>query len=108
MSFNHTFKCPTVIVEMNQTGDVGDLNIFPCTVKGTKIRKSLRVKRHLTFAFILQFLRKFALKNSQATLYVFVANAFMPSSDALIGDLFDNFATGDKLVVNYATVNAWG
>lgn len=96
---------------MKIAGDAGDLNIFPYQMGKRKVKGVMQVKRDLPFAYIIQFLKRFGLKNpstTSATLYVFVVKAFMPPADAIIGDIYDQFSTDGKLVVHYATVNAWG
>eukprot|EP00850_Spirogloea_muscicola_P020285 SM000211S06655 [mRNA] locus=s211:122898:124147:- [translate_table: standard] len=57
------------------------------------------------FAKVVDFLLR---QLHRDTLFVYVNSAFAPSPDELIADLFNNFAVDGKLVVNYASSQAWG
>ncbi|KAL7748424.1 Ubiquitin-like protein [Sorochytrium milnesiophthora] len=57
---------------------------------------------------LIAFLRnELSLKKSDS-LFLYVNQAFAPSPDEVVGDLFECFAAEGHLVVNYCTTPAWG
>jgi len=57
---------------------------------------------------IIQFIKKYLKITSEGGLFVFVNQAFAPSPDQLIRNLYECFGSDGKLVLHYSTTTAWG
>jgi ubiquitin-like protein ATG12 len=67
------------------------------------------------FGAVTQFLRKLlkldasgSAGGSSSSLFLYLASAFVPSPDEIIGDLQTTFAVRDELVIHYSLQEAWG
>lgn len=83
-----------VVVLLKATGDAPILKQSKFKVNATD-----RVAK------VADFVRKNVKKGA---VYLYIASTFQPASDRLLGDLFDSYGTGGKLVFQYATTPAWG
>ena len=43
-----------------------------------------------------------------SSLFLYVNSSFAPSVDQPLGNLFDNFKTGNELIINYSLTHAYG
>ncbi|TXT13922.1 uncharacterized protein COLE_00115 [Cutaneotrichosporon oleaginosum] len=60
------------------------------------------------FQTVTTFLRKqLGFKNTDP-LFTYINGAFAPTPDDIVGNLFDCYQTGDRLIVNYSNTQAWG
>eukprot|EP00793_Prasinoderma_coloniale_P000625 PRCOL_00003774-RA len=83
-----------VVVLLKATGDAPILKQSKFKVNATD-----RVAK------VADFVRKNVKKDA---VYLYIASTFQPAADRLLGDLFDSYGTGGKLVFQYATTPAWG
>ncbi|KAJ3540979.1 hypothetical protein NM688_g6150 [Phlebia brevispora] len=60
------------------------------------------------FQAVIQFLRGRLGWNSGEPLFTYINLTFAPAPDDTVANLFNSFATEDKLIVNYSTTAAWG
>ncbi|KAK2079642.1 hypothetical protein QBZ16_002037 [Prototheca wickerhamii] len=60
------------------------------------------------FSKLVDFLRKRLGKDHVVGLFLYLREAFSPGLEERIQTLFDAFGVDGRLVVNYATVPAWG
>lgn len=70
-------------------------------------RDKFKVASKLTVGDMCEKIRT-ALSLDSDALSLYIASAFIPSPDTTIGDLYRLHGTGDRLIINYATVPAWG
>ena len=54
---------------------------------------------------VVDFVKKMVRREN---VFLYVGSTFMPAPDARVGDLFDCYGTGGKLVLQYALNMAWG
>jgi len=57
---------------------------------------------------VISFLRKQLKLAAADPLFIFVNSTFQPSPDDVVSELFKCFHQNGKLVINYATTQAWG
>lgn len=70
-------------------------------------RDKFKVAAGLTVGDMCEKIRA-ALGLHSDALSLYIASAFIPPPDATIGDLYRLHGTGDRLIIYYATVPAWG
>ncbi|PRP83365.1 hypothetical protein PROFUN_09393 [Planoprotostelium fungivorum] len=61
-----------------------------------------------TFKDVLLFLRKQLQVQAEDSLFLFVNGAFQPSAEESVGILYKCFHSGNKLIVNYSSTQAFG
>jgi len=54
------------------------------------------------------FIKSYLRLEGDQTLFFFVNQAFAPSPDQLIRNLYECFGSDGKLILNYSTTTAWG
>ncbi|EFJ27689.1 hypothetical protein SELMODRAFT_38956, partial [Selaginella moellendorffii] len=69
------------------------------------IQSEFKIDATEKFAKVLKFLRR---QVQQDNVFPFINQAFIPSQDEPVGDLYKNFGVHGKLIVNYAPTLAWG
>jgi len=57
---------------------------------------------------ILLFIKSYLRLEGDQSLFFFVNQAFAPSPDQLIRNLYECFGSDGKLILNYSTTTAWG
>ncbi|KAI6202820.1 Ubiquitin-like protein ATG12 [Aphelenchoides besseyi] len=85
--------------------------VFSIAVGGAPIlkNKSWKVDDSRTIAWIITFLKKELSLGPTDSLFVFVNQAFSPSPDHTVGDLYKSYSSASpKLTLYYSTTNAWG
>jgi len=60
------------------------------------------------FAFVQNNLRKRLQLKPTDALFLFINSSFVPNSNDTLGNLFENFKTGNELIINYCEEIAWG
>lgn len=61
-----------------------------------------------TVSDCIGFIRKYLKLNANLSIFLYVNQSFAPSLDQTIQNLFDCYETDKKLVLYYATTQAWG
>uniref|UniRef100_A0A1B6EZR5 Ubiquitin-like protein ATG12 n=1 Tax=Cuerna arida TaxID=1464854 RepID=A0A1B6EZR5_9HEMI len=57
---------------------------------------------------VIDFIRKYLKLDPSEHLFLYVNQAFAPSPDQIVHNLYDCFATDGKLVLYYSLGQAWG
>ncbi|GLJ10777.1 hypothetical protein SUGI_0134780 [Cryptomeria japonica] len=83
-----------VVILLKATGDAPILK-----------QSKFKIGANEKFAKVIDFLRR---QLHRDTLFLYINSAFSPNPDDTVIDLYDNFASDGKLVVNYACSMAWG
>ncbi|CAK8684212.1 unnamed protein product [Clavelina lepadiformis] len=101
-----------------QVPETGDVNVAKpqkivllfCQTGGAPIltKKKWQVESSRTIGWVNTFLRKTLRLEPNESLFLYVNQAFAPSPDRELGTLFDCFSANGKLVLHYATMQAWG
>jgi ubiquitin-like protein ATG12 len=60
------------------------------------------------FASVQSKLRKMLQLKPTDALFLFINSSFVPNSSDTLGNLFENFKTGNELIINYCEEIAWG
>lgn len=72
-----------------------------------KIQK-FSVRSELPVADLVINIKKLAKLQPSESLFLYVNQAFAPALDEKLATLFEVYATNGKLVLHYATTEAWG
>lgn len=59
-------------------------------------------------SYIHKFLRKYIKLSDGVSLFLYINQTFAPALDQTVKNLFDCFESDGKLVIYYATSQAWG
>jgi ubiquitin-like protein ATG12 len=71
-------------------------------------KKKWQVDENKTVHWIISFIKRYLRLEDNETLFLYVAQAFAPSPDQKIKNLYDCFGTDGKLVLHYSKTPAWG
>lgn len=66
------------------------------------------VNSSFTVADSVAFIRKYLKLDQSLSIFIYVNQSFAPALDQTIQNLFDCYESDKKLVLYYATVQAWG
>ncbi|XP_046394284.1 autophagy protein 12-like [Ischnura elegans] len=58
--------------------------------------------------WIMEFIKKYLKLDPSESLYLYVNQAFAPSPDQVVRNLYECFGTDGKLVLHYCKSQAWG
>ncbi|KAI6178102.1 Ubiquitin-like protein ATG12 [Aphelenchoides besseyi] len=102
-----------IVLAMSSTPetDPSKVTVLFKAVGGAPIlkNKSWKVDDSRTIAWIITFLKKELSLGPTDSLFIFVNQAFSPSPDHTIGDLYKSYSSAaPKLTLYYSTTNAWG
>ncbi|XP_033118465.1 ubiquitin-like protein ATG12 [Anneissia japonica] len=92
-----TIKKKKIDVLLKATGDAPIMKQKKWAVEPTK-----------TIAGIVDFVRKYIKCDPTESLFIYVNQAFSPSPDQTIKNLFECFGSDGKLVLHYCKSEAWG
>ncbi|EDO48009.1 predicted protein [Nematostella vectensis] len=71
-------------------------------------RKKWAVEGSKTVAYLIEFIRKYIRCEPSESLFLYVGQAFAPSPDQLVSNLYNCFGADGKLVLHYCKSQAWG
>lgn len=71
-------------------------------------RNKFQITATEEFHAVDTFLRAQLRLRRQDPLFIYCNSAFAPSPDQVLGSLFECFALGGELIINYSTTEAWG
>uniref|UniRef100_A0A2S2PS79 Ubiquitin-like protein ATG12 n=1 Tax=Schizaphis graminum TaxID=13262 RepID=A0A2S2PS79_SCHGA len=71
-------------------------------------RKKWMVEKEKTVASINDFLRKLLKLESSDSLFLYVNQAFAPSPDQTMNNLYECYNTDGRLILHYCKTQAWG
>lgn len=71
-------------------------------------KKKWAVEPEKKVSWIIEFIRRYLKLDTNETLFLYVNQAFAPSPDQIISNLFECFETDGKLVLHYCRTPAWG
>jgi ubiquitin-like protein ATG12 len=96
--------------EGSPTGHQDKVVILFKAVGNTPILKRSKAKISTSSQFreVIGFIRKMLKMKNDQSLFLYCNQAFCPSPDELVGDLYKTFGTEKMLVINYCTTAAWG
>lgn len=66
------------------------------------------VNASFTVSDTIKFIRKYLKLDNNLSIFLYVNQSFAPSLDQTIQNLFDCYESDKKLVLYYATTQAWG
>ncbi|BEI82881.1 hypothetical protein CcaverHIS002_0307490 [Cutaneotrichosporon cavernicola] len=67
-----------------------------------------KISANNKFHTVNSFLRKQLGFKAGDPLFTYINGAFAPTPDDIVGNLYDCFQTGERLIVNYSNTQAWG
>ncbi|XP_022080545.1 autophagy protein 12-like [Acanthaster planci] len=71
-------------------------------------KKKWAVDRTKKVSWVIEFIRKYIKCDPSESLFLYVNQAFAPSPDQEIGNLFECYGSDGKLVLHYCKSEAWG
>lgn len=71
-------------------------------------QRKFRVDDSKSVSWILAFVRQYLKMANDESLFLYVNQAFAPSPDCLISNLYDCFGSENRLVLHYSKTQAWG
>ncbi|XP_033630476.1 autophagy protein 12-like [Asterias rubens] len=71
-------------------------------------KKRWAVDQSKKIAWVIDFIRKYIKCEPSESLFLYVNQAFAPSPDQEIGNLFECYGSDGKLVLHYCKSEAWG
>ncbi|XP_031567514.1 ubiquitin-like protein ATG12 [Actinia tenebrosa] len=86
-----------VEVLLKAAGDAPIMKKKKWTVEGTK-----------TIAYLIEFIKKYIRCEPSDSLFLYVGQAFAPSPDQVVSNLYECFGADGKLVLHYCKSQAWG
>ncbi|KXJ27139.1 ubiquitin-like protein ATG12 [Exaiptasia diaphana] len=86
-----------VEVLLKAAGDAPIMKKKKWTVEGSK-----------TIAYLIEFIRKYIRCEPEESLFLYVGQAFAPSPDQIVSNLYECFGADGKLVLHYCKSQAWG
>lgn len=103
MSSNETQSSPTKVAP--EKIEV----LFRNTGNAPIMKKSKwNVQASWTVSEVTSFVRKYLNLDPNLSIFIYVNQSFAPSLDQTIQNLFDCYESDRKLVLYYATTQAWG
>ncbi|XP_050521991.1 ubiquitin-like protein ATG12 [Daktulosphaira vitifoliae] len=70
--------------------------------------KKWMVEKEKTVAAIIEFLRKLLKLEPTDSLFLYVNQAFAPSPDQTMKNLYDCYNTNGRIILHYCRTQAWG
>ena len=88
----------------------GKINLFLKATSDVPImrKKKWQVDETKTIHWVITFIKKYLKLDDKDTIYLYVAQAFAPSPDQQIKNLYECFGAEGKLVLHYSKTPAWG
>lgn len=71
-------------------------------------KKKWHVDENKTIHWVNTFIKKYLKLEDKDTIFLYVAQAFAPSPDQQIKNLYECFGSEGKLVLHYSKTPAWG
>ena len=71
-------------------------------------KKKWQVDESKTVHWIISFIKKYLKLDENETIFLYVSQAFAPSPDQKVKNLYECFGTDGKLVLHYSKTPAWG
>lgn len=71
-------------------------------------RKKWGVDPNKKVAWVIDFIRRYLKCDPSQSLFLYVNQAFAPSPDQEIRNLFESYGSDGKLILHYCTSEAWG
>ena len=89
--------CPKIEVHLLAVGDAPIMK-----------QKKYQVDGNKTVGWIAAFIRKYLNLNKNDALYLYVSQAFSPSLDQTVKNIYQCFGYDKRLVFHYSKGQAWG
>ena len=88
----------------------GKINLFLKATSDVPImrKKKWQVDETKTIHWVITFIKKYLKLEDKDTIFLYVAQAFAPSPDQQIKNLYECFGADGKLVLHYSKTPAWG
>lgn len=88
----------------------GKINLFLKATSDVPImrKKKWQVDETKTIHWVITFIKKYLKLEDKDTIFLYVAQAFAPSLDQQIKNLYECFGADGKLVLHYSKTPAWG
>ena len=88
----------------------GKINLFLKATSDVPImkKKKWQIDESKTIFWVIQFIKKYLKLEDKDTIFLYVAQAFSPSPDQQIKNLYECFGADNKLVLHYSKTPAWG
>jgi len=95
--------------ESNALAD-GKISLFLKATSDVPIikRKKWQVDENHTIKWVIAFIKKYLKLEERDTIFLYVAQAFAPSPDQQLKNLYECFGADGKLVLHYSKTPAWG
>ncbi|XP_054276099.1 autophagy protein 12-like [Macrosteles quadrilineatus] len=71
-------------------------------------KKKWSVDPDKKIGMVIEFIKKYLKLDPAETLFLYVNQAFAPSPDQLVRNLYDCYETDGKLILHYCLGQAWG
>ena len=71
-------------------------------------QKNYKVDAEKKIQWILSFIRKYLKLNESESLFVYVNQAFSPSPDQTVKNIYECFGSDGKLILYYSKSPMWG
>lgn len=96
--------------EIDGNSDDGKIQVFFRHTSNAPIMKKSKwkVQPTSTVSDCIGFIRRYLDLDAKLSIFLYVNQSFAPSLDQTIQNLFDCYETDKKLVLYYATTQAWG
>lgn len=88
----------------------GKISLFLKATSDVPIMKKKRwqVDETKTVQWIITFIKRYLKLEDKDTIFLYVAQAFAPSPDQQLKNLYECFGSEGKLVLHYSKTPAWG
>ncbi|KRX86321.1 Ubiquitin-like protein ATG12 [Trichinella pseudospiralis] len=71
-------------------------------------QRKWEVLKGRTLGWVNLFIRRYLKLEDKDSLFLFVSQAFCPSNDYTLENVYNCFGSSGKLVIHYSMVEAWG
>ncbi|KAL1237004.1 Ubiquitin-like protein [Trichinella spiralis] len=71
-------------------------------------QRKWEVLKGRTLGWVNLFIRRYLKLEDKDSLFLFVSQAFCPSNDYTLENVYECFGSSGKLVIHYSLVEAWG
>uniref|UniRef100_A0A1B6KBL1 Ubiquitin-like protein ATG12 n=1 Tax=Graphocephala atropunctata TaxID=36148 RepID=A0A1B6KBL1_9HEMI len=99
---------PPVVSESKPKSDKIDILLKATPNTPIMKKKKWSVDPDKKIGSVIDFIRKYLKLDPSEHLFLYVNQAFAPSPDQIVHNLYDSFATDGKLVLYYSLGQAWG
>lgn len=91
-------------------GEPSKIEVLFKSTGNTPIMKKAKwaVKANFTVSEIISFIRSYLKINESQSIFIYVNQSFAPGLDQTVQNLYDCYESDKKLVLYYASSQAWG